>query len=227
MTENNPTKYQLHKIWQKFFKMIKNFLTFLKKISQKISKKFPSILQIAQFTFVYLFTILSLFNSMIMLLGQIPSVFLYFIPVFFENILNSATLKFLLAPEKTYILYLFVIEFVIFNPIFKFSKLFQYNLLLIFLLEMSQNLFISYWDLFFHRELLNSVSSIDMELSIYCISVIYGWFLVLYVYSYFCAIRGKFTTFPFMDWLTDSVAFWLRLKTPTMGDRLKRKDKRK
>jgi hypothetical protein len=46
---------------------------------------------------------------------------------------------------------------------------------------------------------------------------------------YFKAINNKFVTFYGMEWLTDSVAFWLRIKTPTMrfGKRKKDKDKDK
>jgi len=41
-------------------------------------------------------------------------------------------------------------------------------------------------------------------------------FLVGYSYLYIRSIQGKFATIPGMEWLTDSVAFWLRIKTPTM-----------
>ena len=41
-------------------------------------------------------------------------------------------------------------------------------------------------------------------------------FLVGYLYLYIRSIQGKFATIPGMEWLTDSVAFWLRIKTPTM-----------
>ena len=51
-------------------------------------------------------------------------------------------------------------------------------------------------------------------------------FILGYIYLYLTAINGKFATFPGMEWLTDSVAFWLRIKTPTMrtGTRKKKKN---
>jgi hypothetical protein len=42
------------------------------------------------------------------------------------------------------------------------------------------------------------------------------FFVLLYIYLYLQSFRGKFATIPFMEWLTDSIAFWLRIKTPTM-----------
>jgi hypothetical protein len=47
-------------------------------------------------------------------------------------------------------------------------------------------------------------------------SILFLYFFFCYVRSYFFAIRGKFTTLPYMSWMTDSIAFWLRIKTPTM-----------
>ena len=41
-------------------------------------------------------------------------------------------------------------------------------------------------------------------------------FVLTYMYLFFKAMRGKYATIPGMEWLTDSVAFWLRIKTPTM-----------
>jgi hypothetical protein len=50
-----------------------------------------------------------------------------------------------------------------------------------------------------------------------------------YSYLYIRAISGKFATFPGTEWLTDSIAFWLKIKTPTMrmGSRKKKKDGKK
>jgi hypothetical protein len=30
-------------------------------------------------------------------------------------------------------------------------------------------------------------------------------------------MQGKYTALPGMDWLTDSISFWLRIRTPRMG----------
>ena len=51
--------------------------------------------------------------------------------------------------------------------------------------------------------------------------------MLTYLYLYIRSIQGKFATIPGLEWLTDSVAFWLRIKTPTMRFGKRRKDKRK
>ena len=38
------------------------------------------------------------------------------------------------------------------------------------------------------------------------------------------ALQGNFATIPGLTWLTDSVAFWLRIKTPTMRFGKRKKD---
>ena len=40
--------------------------------------------------------------------------------------------------------------------------------------------------------------------------------MLLYSYLYIRAINNKFATLPGGEWLTDSIAFWLKIKTPTM-----------
>jgi CDP-6-deoxy-D-xylo-4-hexulose-3-dehydrase len=50
-------------------------------------------------------------------------------------------------------------------------------------------------------------------------------FMSFYSYLYIQAISGKFATFPGMTWLTDSIAFWLKIKTPTMRMGFRKKKK--
>lgn len=214
MIKNNSKDSSLFKKILKFFKLIINFV---KKKNQQFTLKYPNVLQSIQLTFVYFIAIVSLLYSLLSILGQIPDLFLTFVPTFLQDIVNSSIVKFILAPEKTYVVYLIVIEFVIFRSVFNFSKLFKYNLLLIFLLEMFQNLLVSYWDLFFTRSIPGGTSTTDFGFSVFFISLLFFTFLVAYLYAYFCAMRGKFVTFPYMYWLTDSIGFWLQIKTPTMG----------
>jgi hypothetical protein len=224
MIKNNSKDSSVFKNILKFLKIGVNFL---KKKNQQFSLKYPNVLQNIQLSVVYFIAIISLLYSLMNILGQIPDLFLNLVPTFIQEIVNSSIIKFILAPEKTYIVYLIVIEFVIFRSIFKFSKLFKYNLLLIFLLEMFQNLLVSYWDLFFTRSIPGGTSSTDFGLAIFFISLLFFTFLGAYLYAYFCSIRGKFVTFPYMYWLTDSIGFWLQIKTPTMGSgNSKKKDKK-
>jgi hypothetical protein len=109
---------------------------------------------------------------------------------------------------------------------FKFSKLIKYNILLLFAVLMLQGLAISYWDLLFHRQIASSVAKwsfdqgsliyTDKNLAIVFFLNTFFIFMVSYLYLYIKALSGKFATIPGMEWLTDSIAFWLRIKTPTM-----------
>jgi hypothetical protein len=102
---------------------------------------------------------------------------------------------------------------------------------------MIQGLVISYWDVLFHRQIATPVARwaydqgaiiyTDKNLAIVFFLNTFFLFILTYLYLYFRAINGKFATIPFMEWLTDSVAFWLRIKTPTMrfGKRKKEKEK--
>jgi hypothetical protein len=129
-----------------------------------------------------------------------------------------------------------VIEFMIVRSAFNFSKLVKYNVLLIFALLMLQGLLISYWDLLFHRQIATPVAKwaydqgalifTDKSLAISFFLSTFVIFIVGYLYLYLTALNGKFAKIPGMEWLTDSVAFWLRIKTPSMrlGKRKKKKD---
>jgi hypothetical protein len=91
---------------------------------------------------------------------------------------------------------------------------------------MVQGLMIAYWDLLFHRQIASSVEKwaydqgaiihTDKRLAIFFFFNTFVLFASLYLYLYLRALNGKFATLPGLEWLTDSVAFWLRIKTPTM-----------
>lgn len=208
--------------WKKISKFFKRILSLFKKNNRKISAKYPTLFQTIQLILLYFVAVLSLSYSLLSILGQIPDLVQNFVPLVIQNLANSTIVKILLAPEKTYIVYLLVIEFVIFRPIFRFSQLFKYNILLIFLLEMFQNLLISYWDLFFTRSFGGpDASNTDLTTAVFVISLIFLFLFFTYLYGFFCALRGKFVTYPFMYWLTDSIAFWLHIRTPSMGEKSK------
>jgi hypothetical protein len=103
---------------------------------------------------------------------------------------------------------------------------------------MLQGLAISYWDLLFHREITTNVARWAFDKGVLintnkplAITFFFNTFVLFcfgYLYLYIRAIQGKFATIPNMEWLTDSIAFWLKIKTPTMriGKRKKREDKK-
>ena len=104
---------------------------------------------------------------------------------------------------------------------------------------MLQGLVISYWDLLCHRQIATTIARWSYEQTLLftdkylAYSLFYSTFFIfmgLYFYLYIVSLSGKFSTFPGLDWITDSVCFWLKIKTPTMraGKRKKKRgDKRK
>lgn len=233
MTKNNSTQLS---IWVSFVKLVKKSFKVLQNKFQDFSLKYPNISQIIQLTFIYFFALVDLIYSIlstVFSLGYFPEILAPFYP-FIKAILESPIFQIWASPEKVFFLSYVVIEFMVVRSTFKFSKLVKYNILLIFALLMLQGLMISYWDLLFHREIATPVAKwaydqgaiifTDKPLAIFFFLNTFVIFFTTYFYLYLRAISGKFATFPGMSWLTDSIAFWLRIKTPTMpfGKRKKR-----
>lgn len=226
MNENNSVNLSF---WALFTKsLIKRFKSFQKGL-KKVFSQFPDINQSIQLTFIYFFALVDLIHSVltnVLIMGYVPELLLPVYPIV-QAILQSPVLKIWSSPEKVFFLSYVVIEFMVVRSTFKFSKLVRYNILLIFSLLMIQGLIISYWDLLFHREMVSSITkwtgfeappviSSDRSLAIVFFLNTFFVFLLTYFYLYIRALQGKFATIPAMEWLSDSVAFWLRIKTPTM-----------
>jgi hypothetical protein len=236
MTKKNSTNLAL---WRTFLKRLKKFVTSIQKPFQEFSLKYPDITQVIQLTFIYFFAVIDLLYSVltqVYALGYFPEILAPVFPLI-KLILQSPVFKIVGSPEKVFFFSYVVIELMIARSIFKFSKLVKYNILLIFAMVMIQGLTISYWDLLFHREIATPVAKwaydhgaiiyTDKSLAITFFFNTFFIFLFAYLFLYIRAISGKFATIPGMEWLTDSVAFWVRIKTPTMrfGKRKKGKDK--
>lgn len=225
MTKNNSTKFSF---WRMFVKRVKKIVKGIQKPFREFSAKYPNIAQIIQLTFIYFFAVIDLLYAVlnnVFSLGYVPEILLPFFPII-TWILQSPIFKIWASPEKVFFLSYVVIEFMVVRSTFKFSKLIKYNILLIFALLMIQGLVISYWDLLFHRQIATPVAKwaydqgaliyTDKSLAITFFLNTFLIFIVGYLYLYLTAINGKFAKIPGMEWLTDSVAFWLRIKTPTM-----------
>jgi hypothetical protein len=235
MTKNNSANLSL---WRTFVKRVKKFVKSIQKPLRDFSMKYPDIAQVIQLTFIYFFAVIDLLYAVlnnVFSLGYLPEILLPVFPLI-KWVLQSPIFKIWASPEKVFFLSYVVIEFMIVRSTFKFSKLVKYNILLIFALLMIQGLVISYWDLLFHRQIATPVAkwAYDQGALIYtdktlAIAFFLNTFLIFilgYLYLYIQAINGKFAKLPGMEWLTDSVAFWLRIKTPTMrfGKRKKGKE---
>jgi hypothetical protein len=237
MTKNNSTNSSF---MRKILKIVKKTLKSIQKILRDFSIKYPNITQVIQLTFIYFFAVVDLLYSVlnnVFSLGYLPEILMPVFPLI-KAILLSPILKIWASPEKVFFLSYVVIEFMVVRSTFKFSKLVKYNILLIFAMLMLQGLAISYWDLLFHRQIASSVAKwsydqgaiifTDKNLAIIFFFNTFVIFIITYIYLYIRAINGKFATIPKMEWLTDSIAFWLRIKTPTMpyGKRRKEKDEK-
>jgi len=225
MTKNNSTDLSL---WKMFLKRGKKILKSIQKSLRDFSQEYPDVSQIIQLTFIYFFAVIDLLYAVlnnVFSLGYLPEILIPFFPLI-KSILQSPILKIWASPEKVFFLSYVVIEFMVVRSTFKFSKLVKYNILLLFALLMIQGLVISYWDLLFHRQIASPVAKwaydqgalihTDKSLAIVFFLNTFLIFMLGYLYLYFRAVRGKFATIPTMEWLTDSIAFWLRIKTPTM-----------
>jgi hypothetical protein len=226
MINNNPS--QNLSIWESIVKFGKKMFLKLRKILRTFSSSYPDTAQLIQLSFIYFFAGIDLFHSIlnnVFSLGYFPEILKPIFPIV-KAILVSPILRVWSSPEKVFFLSYIVIEFMVVRSIFKFSKLVKYNILLIFSLLMVQGLMIAYWDLLFHRQIASSVEKwaydqgaiihTDKRLAIFFFFNTFVLFASLYLYLYLRALNGKFATLPGLEWLTDSVAFWLRIKTPTM-----------
>ena len=239
MTSNNSTKLSF---WKNLSKGIIRVLKNLQKGLTAFSIKYPRLSEIIQLSFIYYFALIDLLYgilSNVFALGYFPETLRSVYPLII-GILTNPLIQMWNSPEKIFFLSYLAIEIIVIRPAFKFSKLVKYNVLLIFALLMIQGLVLSYWDLLFHREIATGATkwifdesgfiSTDKFLSILIFLSTFILFIFFYAYLYLRALNGKFATFPGMEWLTDSIAFWLKIKTPTMrlGFRKKKKgDKNK
>jgi hypothetical protein len=214
--------------WRTFLKRVKNVVKPIRKGLRNFSTKYPNLSQIIQLTFIYFFAVVDLLHSILInvfSLGYMPELLLPIFPLI-KGILQNPILKLWASPEKVFFLSYVVIEFMIVRPTFKFSKLVKYNVLLIFSMLMLQGLAVAYWDVLFHRQIASPVARwaydggaiifTDKPLAIVFFLNTFFIFMMTYIYLYIRAINNKFGKLPYMEWLTDSVAFWLRIKTPTM-----------
>ena len=192
------------------------------------SQEYPTTVQIIQISFIYFFAIVDLLFGIltnVLSLGDPPLMIQPFMGVI-NAILTNPFFQFWNSPEKIFFISYLVIELMITRSIFKFTKLVKYNILLLFALLMIQGLVVAYWDVIFHREVCNGIAKwvlddigfiyTDRFLAYLFFLITFILFLLLYTYLYSRAINNKFATVPGGEWLTDSIAFWLKIKTPTM-----------
>ena len=214
--------------WQQFLKNAQIQLQPIVDSFEAFNQKYPNVNQIIQLTFIYFFAIVDLnfaILSNVFSLGYFPELLKPIFPLI-SKLLQSPFLKIWASPEKVFFLSYVTIELAIVRKVFNFSKLVRYNILLIFSLLMIQGLVVSYWDLLFNRTVAAPVVkwvvdagyiiNNDKSIAIFFFLNTFFVFVLVYLYLYITAVRGKYSTLPFMEWLFDSIAFWVKIKTPTM-----------
>lgn len=225
-------------LWLSFLEWFKNIFLFVKKGFSRFQEMYPKASENIQLSFIYFFAIIDLVHSLLSSAYSFDYFPEFLDPVFFiiEAILLQPLFQIFSSPEKVFFLSYLVIELMVVKSIFGFSFLIRYNILLVFGLLMLQGLAISYWDLFFHREIAEPITEVSFEdesellftddfLAVFFFLVTFFVFFFLYLFFYVNSLRGKFVTFRGIHWLTDSISFWLKIKTNTMPFGKKRKKK--
>nr|AYO28305.1 hypothetical protein [Synura sphagnicola]AYO28313.1 hypothetical protein [Synura sphagnicola] len=216
-------------IFQNLYDIIFAFRNAYPKTSERI-------IVIIQLSFIFFFAFVDLCHSIltsVFALGAFPAILVPVWPVLYF-ILNSSFFQYWASPEKSFFLSYLVLELMISRSLFKLSKFIKYYILLIFSLLMLQGLVLLYWDLLFNREVVASAAkwAFDKGILIHTdvrigVLVYFGTFLVfvgLYFYLYITALQGKIATLPgLLSWITDSVAFWLKIRVR----KPKKEDKKK
>jgi len=190
--------------FQEFFKYGKQYFQKIRQNFHEFSVNSPTTLQNIQLSFIYFFALVDLLHSVlnnVFSLEYFPEILTPFLP-FIKGIIFSPFFQIWASPEKVFFLSYIVIELMIIRSVFQFSKLIKYNILLIFALLMSADQ--------------GALIYTDKDLAISFFFNTFVFFILIYFYCYIRALQGKFVTIPMMEWLTDSIAFWLRVKTPTM-----------
>jgi len=195
---------------QRFLNSLKKFIKKFQKSAQKNRKVF----ELIQLTLIYFFAVIVLAYTIRNSLGYFPEMLFRLFP-FLVPVFEIQTLKILAAPEKTFLLYMLIIEMFLNRSFFHFSLLVKFNVLLIFILEMLQNLLVSYWDILFNRELDGVGGGVVLARTATMLFYffLFLFFFSLYAYSYISSLLGIFPKFPgLLKNITDSVAFWLQIK---------------
>jgi hypothetical protein len=186
----------------------------LRKKLKKTNRKYQDFYEKIQLTSIYFCALTVLMYTVKLNLGYFPLLPSILIP-WSQTVLSWKMLNILASPDKTFAMYFFLIEFLVNRPLFQFSILVKYNILLLLTVEMIENLIQGYWDLFCNREIILAYTSYST--SHYATTIFfYLYFTIfssLYFYFYFIAMTGRFPTLPGdLQKLPDSIAFWLKIK---------------
>ena len=216
-----------------FFEQLQNFFKgkfeSLIKSYQEFNENHPKEFKRIQLTFIYFFGLVDLsytYINNIFALGLFNE-FADWSFNFLVQFLGSPFFQIWASPEKVFFISYVILEILIVRPIIILPKFIRFNILLVFAILMLQGLVMSFGDLIFSQEIISKglLNSFEDEgedffqnklvATIY-FSTTYFLFLKEYYNLYTNALKGKIVTVGKFYWITDSIAFWLRIKTPTM-----------
>ena len=191
---------------------------------------FPGTRHLLQICSMYLFALIDLIYVTVRFIYQLGGTlppFLRSIQPFTVVILENPILQTLFDPLVTILSSFLVFDLFLLRNVFKLNKLVRFNIVLIYSLITLQQISMLLWDVIFNSALPETVaayawapqymtvSDVPVALVFFTITLIV--FLFTYSYCFSCAFLGRFPIFPKgFFWITDSAAFWMRIKTPTM-----------
>lgn len=192
-------------------------------------KQHPRQVERIQFTLIYLFGVFDLtFNTLYHahLLGKFPTIFEpLFEPTRF--IVSSFLAKIWGSPERVFFVSFWILKWLVIDSHSNLSKFAKYHILLIFASMMTQNLIVNTFDFFINREIsskifatfygINFTNYIDKQGMSYLFFLTFINYLCFFIYCYIQALRYKLIQIKNLEWFTDSIAFWVKIKTPTMN----------
>jgi hypothetical protein len=184
---------------------------------RKHTRKHKEFYKKMQLTSIHLCANIVLMANIRNCLGTWPTLFSY-LP-FSKGLIESPLATFLSSPERTFVIYILILQCIVLRPVLRFSIIVKYQILLIFLLEMIENILLCIWDLLFGRELdISNPFGVWTEPASYLfITCVFCIFFFVYQYIYFQVIQGKFPKFPkALQKIPDSTAFWLKLKKESL-----------
>ena len=176
-------------------------------------------------TLLYLIGFFDLFNNTLKDLYLIETPLRVLIPYFFifEKIFKLKLINVWLNPNNIFIFVYLVFKLFITKSIIKLPNILKYNLLFLLVLLVTQRIISMYLDTFFNNDIVlvnNSLFRQNIYLNNNFLNLLtfqkFLIFFFLYVYLYITSLFNKYPNISFLKPLTDSIAFWLRFKTPSM-----------
>jgi hypothetical protein len=217
---NDTTTNIFVRLFGELVKAKKKGRKYIKKVWKYVTKSSdenPDTFKFFQLTTIYSLAFIALMYTIRDSVGYFPEP-VYTIFPFLKNVFRWSLFSILVSPEKTYFFYMLIFEVIIIRPVFDFSLVVKFNIMLIFILEMIQHLFLELITIIVVRESEvmdygRVIPRIDQNVAMYLNTILFFSFCWLYWMAYFQSIKGSLPVYPgFLKVITDSSAFWLRLK---------------